>query len=160
MGASLSALFYFLLTPFSRSVCEKISCHEIFSHTSVCPTAFLGCGISASSVDLRVWFVDCCSREGQTMRRLLARLFRISSADIRRRWQREQKARDLGLFEASPSRVVEGVADMGVRGVDRMRSDNLGAPDSAYYRDQSAEQFDRSYKRIQKKAESLIARDL
>ena len=33
MGASLSALFYFLLTPFSRSVCEKISCHEIFSHT-------------------------------------------------------------------------------------------------------------------------------
>ena len=68
-------------------------------------------------------------------------------------------ARKLGLFDASPSKVVAGVASMGILATDGMRSENLGSPDSAYYVDQSAEEFEKAYRRIQKKAESLIASD-
>ena len=91
------------------------------------------------------------------MNRLLARLFGILNRGTKSRWDREEKARRLGLFEASPSQVVNGVAQIGVRGVDGMRSENFGSPDSPYYKDQDPDQFDKAYKKIQKKAESLLA---
>jgi hypothetical protein len=91
------------------------------------------------------------------MNRLLARLFGIFNRGTKSRWDREEKARRLGLFEASPSQVVNGVAQIGVRAIDRMRSGNLGSPDSQYYEDQDPDQFDKAYKKIQKKTESLLA---
>ena len=90
------------------------------------------------------------------MKRLLGRLFGSARRQAKRRWQREKKARELGLFGASASTIVDGAASIGVTGVDGMRSDNLGAPDSAYYDDQSTAQFDKAYSKIQKKADSLL----
>lgn len=93
------------------------------------------------------------------MHGFLSKLFATTNRATKRRWEREKKARELGLFGASPSRVVEGVVAIGVQGIDGMRSENLGAPDSDYYEDQSVDQFDKAYAKIQRKTESLIASD-
>jgi len=74
-----------------------------------------------------------------------------------KRLERERIAEELGLFAGSGSRIVHDAgAKLGVTGTDNRRFRNLGAPRSSYYEDQTAEEFQKDYARVQAKTEKLL----
>lgn len=76
------------------------------------------------------------------------------------RWARMAHAEELGIFDLTPSQMVDGAATIGVDATDNMPSAHMGAPDSMYYDIQEPKEFDAGLKKVQKSFDSLLKNPL